>query len=170
MKKLLLLSIIALFSCSDNLTNSKAEEIINECLENNSGKETVNLLTYNNFKYVYQYKKELMDSLEALGLIATNTSDRWNQSLMLTEKGKKHAVKLGDSVGLSNNEILAYEYKLKEVKSIHEIPSMNTAQVTVVLEKYNVTPFDMISDEKVGETFEKKVSLKKTNDGWVYCD
>ncbi len=37
--------------------------------------------------------------------------------------------------------VKTFDYSLDQIKEVHEIPSMNVAEVTVILEKENRTPF-----------------------------
>ena len=63
-----------------------------------------------------------------------------------------------------------FDYEVGEVKEVHEIPSMNAADVTVIYEKKNKTPFFGLSRDEA-DFITKKVAFRKTSDdGWRFCD
>ena len=180
MKKLLLVSLLSLlaFSCSDKLTESKTEKLINECLEIDPlyGK---GIIKTGKISFSSDEDKLKMEDLVKKGLIITEDKEDkgslFNSKytlVSLTDKAKPYILESKESYGGNTiHKVMLYSKKIDKIGSIQEIPSMNIAEVTVTFLKDNKTPFyDALEQDKTDfET--KKISLKKTeNKGWVYCE
>ena len=60
----------------------------------------------------------------------------------LTPKGKEFVVgRVDNTFGRLYAQFKSWEYKIKEVLEIQEIPERNEAKVKVAFERYNETPF-----------------------------
>lgn len=179
MKRILLLSILSLFfiSCSDKLTESKVEDLVNECLTKNpiygqsilrSGKTS-----YLSEDDVIKYKE-----LEKNGFLKIEEkvvksgwyTDKY-QLITLSNKSKPFIIETKEYGEAKANTVKLFTYKLDKVGSIQEIPSMNVAEVSVTYKKDAKTPFyDLFETDKT-DFITKKIVIKKTeNKGWIYCE
>lgn len=182
MRKITALLILTLFlsSCSDNLSNSKAEGIIIECLEKEPYRKTVKFqygerLILNKDKEEFEKLKKLEEDgllkIDSLGVKTVPYYGKYqNYNIELLEKSKEYII---EQTELNKNlyvELLAFEYKVDEVKEVHEIPSLNEAEVRTNFKKVNITPFSILSNENTSDFKIRKLSFKKTSNGWRYCE
>lgn len=61
------------------------------------------------------------------------------------------------------------EYKLAEVLEIQEIPSLNEAIIKVKFEKISKTEIYELDDNK-SDFLTKKITFRKTSNGWRLCE
>ncbi len=182
MKNHILLSLIVLLfvSCgSDNLSNSKAESIISECLETKPEQRTV---SFNIGKVTFRdrdYDKELLQGYRTLlesGHIEmklikeTKTGYRKGKEfeVKLTEKALEHMEKVPENDGTAEAKI--YKYVVDEVLEVHETPATNTALVKVNFKVADKTPFSILASKDPSDFWVQKLKFSKTSNGWKYCD
>jgi hypothetical protein len=169
-----ILTILSLFSCSDNLTESKVEELVNDCLSKNpiygqsileSGR--VNYLSNENIKNYQELEKKGYLKIEE----KTHRSGWKSHQIELTDKAKPYILETNNYGETISNKIKLFTHKLDKVGSIQEIPSMNIAEVSVTYKKDEKTPFyDLMEIDKT-DFIIKKIGIKKTeNKGWIYCE
>lgn len=170
MKKIILVIVVmCMLSCSNKLTNSKAEKVINSCLKSEKtryvgvgffqeGKATEIASNSSFYKY---YKK-----LENDGYIEMKSLGKNYYKIFLTEKGEGYS--------LGGDNIRIYQFRVSEITEIHEQTDKNIAKVKGKFEKINKTPFynedihEAPADKSNFKPF--SVTLRKTNDGWKLCD
>ncbi len=179
MKKVINLFVILLIfqSCSDKLTESKVEDLINECSMKNpiygqsilkSGK--VSYLSDDDIKKYQELEKKgflkIEEKIEKSGWF----TKKYNQ-VTLTEKSQQFIIETISYGDTKSNKVKLFTYKLDKVGSIQEIPSMNIAEVSVTYKKDAKTPFyDLFETDKT-DFITKKIGIKKTeNQGWIYCE
>lgn len=178
--------LLTIFSCSDELTKSKAESIIEDCFDLDPNVSVVSILEG---KTTFYYKNktsleklEKMKSLQSQGFISLDSiNGRKGRSVIydikILEKSKpfidtneKRDKRLS---GLFGNKVSKYfrtcEYIIEDVLEVQEIPAMNGARVKLKLKKTNTTPFQILSKD-MPDFKEKSLTLRKTSDGWKYCD
>lgn len=187
-------------SCgSDELTNSKAKRIIQECLKQNPKNRTITI----NKEYTV-LKGQLLEKYRTLkdkGLIdftslkskipkpnvkilkTDDPIEKWakQQQLKRYEARYKDAfeIVLKDkslkyiSNAEENSEkvkIKIFEYVVDEILEVREIPSINEAKVKVRYKPDNFTPFAPLSRKDSLEFLIKDVTMTKTSNGWKFCD
>ncbi len=172
--------IASVISCSDNLSNSKAEDIIIECLEKEPYRKTVKFqygerLIFNKNKEEFEKLKKLekdgLLKIDSLGIKKVRYYGKYpNYNIELLEKAKEYIIEQTESNEKLYVELLAFDYKVDEVKEVHEIPSLNAAEVRTNFKKVNITPFSILSNENTSDFKIRKLSFKKTSNGWRYCE
>ncbi len=177
---IVLISLFLITSCSDELSNSKAEKIINECLEGSPYRETVKFqygrrTIFNRDKEEFSRLKEIEEKgflkIDSIGIKKVRYYGKYTEyQIELTDKSKEYIVEQTEKDKKSYVEIKVFDYELDEVKETHEVPSLNIAEVRVNYRKINITPF--VSLSKVNQTDFKiqKLTFRKTSNGWRYCD
>ncbi len=185
----ILISIICLIliGCgSDELTNSKAESIIEDCQTNESLVKTKKV-TYGTVEMNDMLKSKFPDflkpyqELEELEMVKIGPLERVEGGIMskkdkydvaLTAKGKEYLVSSEEGYrGKITGKFRICEYKFDGVKEIQEIPERNEAKVKVAFARFNETPFFETSIEmKYPKEIVETVTFRKTNDGWKLCD
>jgi len=194
MKDLIFIFIIGLFltSCgSDNLSNSKAAKIIAKCLKENP-KPGQELFKTGEVKFYYEKKDDskklaFLKKLVAKGYLkmdSVKASKRHKYTIYnvsFTDKSKDYVLESeGGGFGFdsffssSKNKsktatVKTFDRSVDKVKEVHERPSFNAAEVTVIYKKQNKTPFFELSRDKT-DFITKKVTFRKTSNGWQYCD
>ena len=176
MKKLIAVTAFSLItlSCSDKLSESKVEKLVNECL---AKKPSYGINTLNTGKVTLLTKEEVsfFKRLQSKGLLTIEaTKDQYGfgyHLVRLTDKAKPFVL---DSAARSNSTVYTfklYTKKLDKIGSIQEIPAMNIAEVNITYKKDDKTPFyDELERDKT-DFITKNIMVKKTeNKGWVYCD
>ncbi|WP_158974936.1 hypothetical protein [Cellulophaga sp. L1A9] len=169
-------------SCSDKLTNSKAENIIEECLNDNPKYGEIVFKT-GELRF-YEKKEDDAKSLLAYKKLSTegyinmdsiSFSSRYNYSIYkvsFTDKSKDFVLENETDAfyGVLKSTVRTFDYKIDEVKEVHEIPSLHAAEVTVVYLKKNKTPFFEFENDNT-DFITKKLGFRKTSDnGWKHCD
>lgn len=200
MKNLLLLLVsLAILSCgSDNLSNSKAEDIIEDCLEKTPEKRTV-MLNIDQIVFgtdeerLKKYQKLEEDGFIEMKLIDTKAEIKkpnakndplaqWRYeaemrraernkntyNVKITNKSKKYI----DDAPEGRNWITmkTFIYEVDKVLEVQEIPAMNAAKVKVQFKAEDITPFAILSAKDPTEFWVKDVNMTKTSNGWKYCD
>lgn len=163
------LTILSLISCSSKLSNSEAKDIINNCLKTNksiyigkgflvSGKATV--ISKNTVAYKYH------KNLESEGYILMKPLGNDFYKITFTDKAKKYV--------MDYDNVRIYQYQISDIKEIKEEPAKNIAKVKGTLEKINKTPFYDANYHEAPANKNKlqsfNITLRKTNDGWKYCN
>lgn len=182
MKKAILITILGLItiSCSDDLSNSKAENIIIECLNKEPYRKTVKFqygerLIYNKNKEEFQKLKELQKKgflkIDSLGMKKIRFYGKYPKfNIKLLEKSKEYIIEQTESNKKLYVELLAFDYEVDEVKEVYEIPSLNVAEVRTNFKKTNVSPFSILTNENTSDFKIRKLKFKKTSNGWRYCE
>lgn len=178
MKKLIatvVFSLLAL-SCSDKLSESKVETLVNECLSKRPSYGS-NTLQTGKVNYLSKEAIATYEQLQSKGLL--NIVEKLPEEkysfkyhlITLTDKAKPFVLESESNKNTTINTIRLYTKKIDKVGSIQEIPSMNMAQVSITYIKDDKTPFyDVIERDKT-DFITKKIMVKKTeNNGWVYCE
>lgn len=178
---LLLLIFIALYSCgSDNLSNSKAEDIITECLEKEplqrSTSFTIKKATFgikdHDLELLQKYLKLKEDGFIEMELIKEITKG-WRKGY------KEYSIKLNEKAMVYLNEVpengqtayaKTFRYEVEKVLEVQEKPSLNTAIVKVQFKAVDITPFSVFSPKDPTEFWIKDLKMTKTSNGWKYCD
>ena len=95
--------------------------------------------------------------------------DRYTEfNIKLTKKGQKHVVEGRENK--SNVTVNTFRYEVDKVLEVQEIPAMNGAKVKVQYEGVDITPFAILSPKGPAEFWIKTLQMKKTSNGWKYCD
>lgn len=173
MKKILLgvFSIFFLYSCSDKLSEREAKKIIQKCIEeNNKNKNIIRISIGENVSArsidTLKYQKLATDGYL---VFSKNPKKRYDwgstYNITLTDKSKPFIEEM-NSLGA---EVLTSNFKVEKVNYITEIPAYSAAEANVEFKNYNNTPFDLLSLDKK-EFVIKKIPLKKTSDGWKFCE
>lgn len=183
MKNTIILTFLAIMvlSCgSDNLSNSKAENIISECLEAEPeirkssiaiGKATFTKKDYDQellSKYV-QLELEGYLQMELLREFTTGWRKGTKEySIKLNEKSLPFMEQISEKGNLAVAR--AYKYEVDKVLEVQEIPAMNSAKVKVQYRAVDITPFSVFSRKDANEFWIDDLNMKKTSNGWKYCD
>ena len=179
MKKLIAVTAFSLItlSCSDKLSESKVEKLVNECLANKPSYGT-NTLQTGKVNYLSKEAVATYEQLQSKGLLTIEEKlpeERYSfkyHLITLTDKSKPFVTESKtNSNNTTVNSIRLYTKKIDKVGSIQEIPSMNMAEVKIIYKKDDKTPFyDELEGDKT-DFITKNIMVKKTeNKGWVYCD
>ncbi|MEW4923526.1 hypothetical protein [Algibacter sp. 2305UL17-15] len=171
---------ITISSCgSDNLSNSKAKDILKECLEKSPEQRTARITIGKATFRDRDYDKELLQKYKTLldeGLIEmtminevkTGYRKRKEFEVKLTEKALEHMENVPENDGTA--EAKTYKYVVDEVLEVHETPSTNTAVVKVNFKASEITPFAIFAKKEPSEFWLQKLKFTKTSNGWKYCD
>ena len=165
MKKVLLFFVLGalLVSCSDKLTTSKAEKLIEEKLKEKPVERYVTLNTGDSIKfYVSDGNKaeiEAYESLQKEGFIKMSLVEEYESyypnsmnyiySIHLTDKGKK-CVKdtyISSNGKYTENKVMYCRAVLDKVDEIYIVPSINMAEAKATF-KIEKTPFAVLEDDK----------------------
>ena len=165
MKKVLLFFVLGalLVSCSDKLTTSKAEKLIEEKLKEKPVERYVTLNTGDSIKfYVSDGNKaeiEAYESLQKEGFIKMSLVEEYESyypnsmnyiySIHLTDKGKK-CVKdtyISSNGKYTENKVMYCRAVLDKVDEVYIVPSINMAEAKATF-KIEKTPFAVLEDDK----------------------
>ncbi len=173
--------IITATSCgSDNLSNSKAKKILNNCLKAKPKRHFSYLKTgevlISPSSQVSMEKLKNLEKLSDDGYITLNLTTKknaiWKEAkfyhVELTKKATKYIE--GSSKTGGNLTLKSHRYVLDEVLEIHETPSYNMAQVKVRFKVTDITPFAILSESSKRKPWTKTLKFTKTNNGWKYCN
>ena len=181
-KKLLYIILTFIFiSCnSDSLSNSKAKKIITECLEATPEQRQANITigkatfrnNKNDLQLLQKYKKLTEDNYLEMNLIR-EISRGWNKgakeyNIQLTKKALEYMIEVPENGGVAYAK--TFKYKVDKVLEVHEIPSMNVAQVKVNFKAVDISPFAVFSAKDPSEFWIKELQFSKTSNGWKHCD
>lgn len=179
--------IITAMSCgSDNLSNSKAKKILNECMKDSpiqrkvviqTGEVTFNIKNKSN--KIAKYEKLRDEGFLEMTEIKQKSSggndplSQWRKNIRrfnitVTSKVEEYALKAPEKAKYV--EVKIYRYVVDKVLEVQEIPAKNTARVKVQYKAVDVTPFAILSSKDPSEYWVKNKTMKKTSNGWKYCD
>jgi len=182
---LIILFSLPLISCSDNLSNSKAEKIISKCLDQKPEQRSV-AISLRKKVYSEQSKKDLAkyQQLQEEGFLeikpvkkddagSNDPITKWRNQfdeydISITKNGEKFINKASE-----NSEIVmmkTFRYEVDKVLEVQEIPAANSAKVKVQYKATDITPFASLSNKDPSEYWVKNRTMKKTSNGWKYCD
>lgn len=178
-----LILLVGFASCSDHLSNSKAEKIIKETHtfpEINSIRFPYGLVAHESdslprFYYILQKKGMLkIDFLGVGGFLVTNYRFR----ITPTPAGKKYIVEMdehplkqgGSGEFMYNSSFKTCEAEFGEIENVHEIPALNGADINYTVKRVNFTPFwsyyEDESKERPDTLQHRKMGVIKTTEGW----
>ena len=171
---------VLLSSCgSDTLSNSKAEDIIETCLEATPEERTsrfrIGKTTFRDEDYdkelLGKYVKLMEDGYLNMTLLK-ESDNRYGKTkeyeVKLTEKALDYMDDVPENEG--NARAKAFKYEVDEVLEVHETPATNTAVVRVNFKAVDITPFAIFSKADPAEFWVKTLQFSKTSNGWKYCD
>ena len=168
MKKILVFLAIGLLlgSCSDKLTSSKAEKLIQETLEKEpvQGKESIKIGDKVEFiGYDFRIKEELepYEKLKDEGMIEMISKGKSNYgypiySIQLTDKGKQYLLRVEDNGEYKQHIMKTYSATLDKVDELHVIPEQNSARALVFF-KIEKTPFFVLENSETQERIKENV-------------
>lgn len=168
---------LLLGSCSDKLTTSKAEKLIQESLEKEPivGKKYIKIGDEVEFTGYYGEKDKTIEVYEKLkdeGMIEMTflRKDKyWTDyyySIHLTDKGKKYLLEDEENKDSRWALMKTYSASLHKVEEIHLIPERNGAIVLVSF-KLEKTPF-YILNPKYNDITSNRLSFRKLEEkGWT---
>ena len=187
MKKILAFLTIGLLlgACSDKLTSSKAEKLIQEALEEKpvQGEESIKIgdeVEFSGYDFIVKEELKPYEKLKEEGMIemvykGINRYDAPFYSIHLTDKGKQYLLRIED-VGKYNQHIMkTYSASLDKVDELHVIPEQNSARALVFF-KIEKTPFFVLENlktqERIKENLVKRaLSFRKLEEkGWKVED
>lgn len=180
----LTLLIFILWGCSsDTLNNSKAEKIIRKCVENDPDKyQKTTILESGEVRLSKDKEISKYEKLRDQGLITMTVIEQdLSKASALTEYANKRSQafniqltkKADQFIDIGRNgkqKIRTFAYEVDEVLEVQEIPSNNIANVQVKYKVVNKTPFFILSPKYPDDFTINKVTMKKTSNGWKYCD
>ena len=168
MKKILVFLAIGLLlgSCSDKLTSSKAEKLIQETLEKEpvQGKESIKIGDKVEFiGYDFRIKEELepYEKLKDEGMIEMISKGKSNYgypiySIQLTDKGKQYLLRVEDNSEYKQHIMKTYSATLDKVDELHVIPEQNSARALAFF-KIEKTPFFVLENSETQERIKENV-------------
>jgi len=188
MQKVIIISMallsLLLVSCfgflnDKSLSNKKAKDIIEECFNQpplpvgkikfSTGKKffTEGKNKYGQNESITPYRELADKGYITLELIPLPKSDAGyiHYNISLTNKSKDLVIEHHNR----RTYVKTYDWEVGEVKEVHEMEALNTAEVKVVYEKVNKTPFAILEQDRSDSKLETLL-LKKTSNGWKYCD
>jgi hypothetical protein len=183
----ILFSIFLTACSSDELTKNKATDIARDC-ESKSEKPAIKTITFDygevrvntTLNKRFGDKMEKYSKFQELGLVTIDTLATESRfggkteifNIQLTIKANELLV--GDVKGRSralSAKFRTCEYRFKEIKEVQNLPESNTANVKLVVERFNETAFfEEKNDKKYPKEIVKTVPYRKTSDGWKLCD
>lgn len=183
MKKIVLTTLVVFIisACgSDKLTNSKAEKIINICLDKKPIQRYGNIKTgeilIDMSGEPHRQKVKLYKKLEDEGFLTFKLTGKKSSiykgakfyNLTLMDKAKEYI----DPSKTSGDYYMlyAYRYEVDEVIEIQETPSFNIASVKVKLKAVDITPLSILPGANLQTERIETYQFKKTDSGWKYCD
>lgn len=174
-------------ACSDKLTSSKAEDLVEESLKEKPMYGEFIIYTGDALKpsnFFSEEKAKLYDKLNEDGYLKISVVEKpvldWRGnpregefekffSISLTDKSKDYLLetKKSYSDGAYENTMRTYTAEVEKVSDIHIIPEMNMAEAKATFVKKDKTPF-FIFEEDQTEFLVKNVGFQKTEDkGWT---
>lgn len=172
---------IIISSCgSDNLSNSKAENIISECLdvkpEVRKATITIGKATFTKRDYdqelLAKYIKLMEEGYLQMELLKEFNSGWRKGTKEYSVKLNENALQFMEQIPENGNLAVAraYKYEVDKVLEVQEIPAMNSAKVKVQYKAVDITPFSVFSSKDANEFWINDLNMKKTSNGWKYCD
>ena len=187
MKKILAFLALGLLlgACSDKLTSSKAEDLVEESLKEKPMYGDITIYTGEvKDGFLNEEKYKLYEKLQGDGYLKISVVEKpvldWRGnpregefekffSISLTDKSKDYLLetKKSYSDGAYENTMRTYTAEVEKVSDIHIIPEMNMAEAKATFVKKDKTPF-FIFEEDQTEFLVKNVGFQKTEDkGWT---
>lgn len=180
----LLFICLGIFGCSDKLTESKAESIIKGKIHfplTNSVSIQYGLMAFDKDslpRYYYILQEKGMFKIENLGkggFLVINNRFRvtpTDEARKFLVEEDKSPLKQGDSGEfMFNSRFKTSETIFEKINDIHEIPSMNAADVHYLVKLTNFTPFwsyyqdqSHATPDSIGK---RTFVMIKTNEGWT---
>lgn len=175
--------LITLFSCSDKLTNNKAEKMIKEHSSFPQISDVnieYGLIAYDKdslprFYYILQEKGMFkIEYLGTGGLFVINHRFRVTPTpeakKFITEEDKDPIKQGSTGESMYNSSFKTCEVAFNKIESIQEIPAFNAAEITYTVKRENFTPFwnyYLDKSKKMPDTIQqRKFGVVKTNNGW----
>ena len=187
MKKILAFLTIGLLlgACSDKLTSSKAEKLIQEALEEEpvQGEESIKIgdeVEFIGYDFIVKEELKPYEKLKEEGMIemvykGINRYDAPFYSIHLTDKGKQYLLRIEDVGKYKQHIMKTYSASLDKVDELHVIPEQNSARALVFF-KIEKTPFFVLENlktqERIKENLVKRaLSFRKLEEkGWKVED
>ena len=187
MKKILAFLTIGLLlgACSDKLTSSKAEKLIQEALEEKpvQGEESIKIgdeVEFIGYDFIVKEELKSYEKLKEEGMIemvykGINRYDAPFYSIHLTDKGKQYLLRIEDVGKYKQHIMKTYSASLDKVDELHVIPEQNSARALVFF-KIEKTPFFVLENlktqERIKENLVKRaLSFRKLEEkGWKVED
>jgi hypothetical protein len=187
MKKILAFLTIGLLlgACSDKLTSSKAEKLIQEALEEKpvQGEESIKIgdeVEFIGYDFIVKEELKPYEKLKEEGMIemvykGINRYDAPFYSIHLTDKGKQYLLRIEDVGKYKQHIMKTYSASLDKVDELHVIPEQNSARALVFF-KIEKTPFFVLENlktqERIKENLVKRaLSFRKLEEkGWKVED
>ncbi len=187
MKKILAFLTIGLLlgACSDKLTSSKAEKLIQEALEEKpvQGEEFIKIgdeVEFIGYDFIVKEELKPYEKLKEEGMIemvykGINRYDAPFYSIHLTDKGKQYLLRIEDVGKYKQHIMKTYSASLDKVDELHVIPEQNSARALVFF-KIEKTPFFVLENlktqERIKENLVKRaLSFRKLEEkGWKVED
>ena len=187
MKKILAFLTIGLLlgACSDKLTSSKAEKLIQEALEEKpvQGEESIKIgdeVEFIGYDFIVKEELKPYEKLKEEGMIemvykGINRYDAPFYSIHLTDKGKQYLLRIEDVGKYKQHIMKTYSASLDKVDELHVIPEQNSARAFVFF-KIEKTPFFVLENlktqERIKENLVKRaLSFRKLEEkGWKVED
>ena len=187
MKKFLVFLTIGLLlgACSDKLTSSKAEKLIQEALKKEpvQGEESIKIgdevefighdfIVKENLKPYKKLKEEGMIEMVDKGI---SRYDAPLYSIQLTDKGKQYLLRIEDDGKYKQYIMKTYSATLDRVDELHVIPEQNSARALVFF-KIEKTPFFVLENletqDRIKENLvERALTFRKLEEkGWKVED
>ena len=177
------LCLLLFTSCSDKLTNNKAEKMVKEHLtfpQMNDIEIEYGLIAYDQdslprFYYILQEKG--MFNIEYLGtggLFVINHRFRVTPTpeakKFITQEDKDPRKQGGTGEFMYNSRFKTCEVEFDKVENVQEIPAFNAADISYTVKRHNFTPFwnyYLDKEKKMPDTIQQRTfGVIKTNDGW----
>ena len=170
MKKILVFLAIGLLlgSCSDKLTSSKAEKLIQEALGKEPIEDNVQIkigeeVLFSSYDFIIEerpYSKLKEDGMIEITFIRTKPwSDDRYYSVQLTDKGKQYLTNIEVREDKYKNcklyTMKSHSIRFNKVEEIHLIPERNMAYVKASF-KIEKTPFFVLNGLNSGLTSERE--------------
>lgn len=184
----LLLTIILPIMSSGELTKAKAEKIIRDC-EEKAGKPSiktgyisygrVEVVSYMNTRHdsnMDKYIEYRNRGLVTIDTLPTITKGSWGRKIEafqihLTPKASEHIISRDTLDDVITAKFKICQYLFDSVTEVHIIPDKNIASVKAKLIRTNETPFfTEVSESNNKKEVIRKLTFRKTTDGWKLCD
>ncbi|EPD27701.1 hypothetical protein SAMN05444420_105115 [Capnocytophaga granulosa] len=187
MKKFLVFLTIALLlgACSDKLTSSKAEKLIQEALKKEpiQGEESIKIgdeVEFIGHDFIVKEKLKPYKKLKEEGMIemvdkGISRYDAPLYSIQLTDKGKQYLLRIEDDGKYKQYIMKTYSATLDRVDELHVIPEQNSARALVSF-KIEKTPFFVLENletqDRIKENLvERALAFRKLEEkGWKVED
>lgn len=184
----LVLTVILPFFSSGELTKARATQIIKDCEEKAGNPSiTTGYISYGRVEVV-SYMNTRHDSnmdkyidyrdrgLVTIDTLPTITQGSWGRKIeafqiQLTPKASEHIISRDTLDDVITAKFKIFQYVFDSVTEVHIIPDKNIAYVKAKLIRTNETAFfTEVSEKNNKKEVIKKLTFRKTTDGWKLCD